>query len=434
MLMTELIAKKRDGGTLSKEEIAFMIEGYTKGSIPDYQMSAMLMAMYFRGLDHGETTAMTLSMMRSGDVIDLSPISGVKADKHSTGGVGDKTSLVLCPMVAAQGIRMAKMSGRGLGHTGGTIDKLESFPGFSTEMTTEKFFENVNKVGFAIASQSADIDPADKKLYALRDVTGTVAVRGLIVSSIMSKKLAAGADVIVLDVKCGSGSFMKTEADARLLAQEMVDVGRAAGKKTVAVITDMDKPLGSAVGNALEVKEAIAALKGEVKGDLMDLCLTLGAAILTESGVCEDERQARQRLQRSIDDGSALAKLAEFVGAQGGDERAVYDTSLLPEAPVRFEALSEQSGDVSHIHPDGVGLVSLRLGGGRATKESLIDPSVGLVLKKKTGDYVEKGESLAIIHAASREDAEQAARMLRDCYVLAPEPPAETPFIKGIVK
>ena len=230
MLMTDLIAKKRDGGTLSDEEIAFMIEGYTRGSIPDYQMSAMLMAMYFRGLDRDETTAMTLSMMRSGDVIDLSSISGVKADKHSTGGVGDKTSLVLCPMVAAQGIHMAKMSGRGLGHTGGTIDKLESFPGFSTEMTTEKFFENVNKVGFAIASQSADIDPADKKLYALRDVTGTVAVRGLIVSSIMSKKLAAGADVIVLDVKCGSGGFMKTEDDAILLAQEMVDVGRAAGK------------------------------------------------------------------------------------------------------------------------------------------------------------------------------------------------------------
>ena len=434
MLMTELIAKKRDGGTLTAEEIAFMIEGYTKGSIPDYQRSAMLMAMYFRGLDRGETTAMTMSMMQSGDVIDLSPISGVKADKHSTGGVGDKTSLVLCPMVAAQGIRMAKMSGRGLGHTGGTIDKLESFPGFSTEMTTKRFFENVKKVGFAIASQSADIDPADKKLYALRDVTGTVAVRGLIVSSIMSKKLAAGADVIVLDVKCGSGSFMKTEDDARLLAQEMVDVGRVAGKKTVAVITDMDKPLGSAVGNALEVKEAIAALKGEVKGDLMDLCLTLGAAILTESGVCEDEGQARQRLQRSVDDGSALAKLAEFVHAQGGDERAVYDTSLLPEAPVRFEALSEQSGYVSHIHTDGVGLVSLHLGGGRATKESIIDPSVGLVLKKKTGDYVEKGESLAIIHAANLDSAEDAARMLRDCYVLAPEPPAETPFIKGIVK
>ena len=434
MLMTELITKKRDGGTLTAGEIAFMIDGYTKGSIPDYQMSAMLMAMYFRGLDHDETVAMTMSMMRSGDVIDLSPISGVKADKHSTGGVGDKTSLVLCPMVAAQGIRMAKMSGRGLGHTGGTIDKLESFPGFSTEMTTEKFFENVNKVGFAIASQSADIDPADKKLYALRDVTGTVAVRGLIVSSIMSKKLAAGADVIVLDVKCGSGSFMKTEDDARLLAQEMVDVGKAAGKKTVAVITDMDKPLGSAVGNALEVKEAIAALRGEVKGDLMDLCLTLGAAILTESGVCADEQQARERLQRSVDDGSALAKLAEFVGAQGGDERAVYDTSLLPEAPVRFEALSEQSGYVSHIHTDNVGLVSLHLGGGRATKESVIDPSVGLVLKKKTGDYVEKGESLATIHAANQDSAEDAAQMLRECYVLAPEPPAETPFIKGIVK
>ncbi len=434
MLMSELIAKKRDGGKLSAEEIKFMISGYTAGDIPDYQMSAMLMAMYFQGLDHDETVEMTMSMMNSGDLIDLSAIEGVKADKHSTGGVGDKTSLVLCPMVAAQGVKMAKMSGRGLGHTGGTIDKLESFPGFSVEMTTEKFFENVNKVGFAIAGQTADIVPADKKLYALRDVTATVAVRGLIVSSIMSKKLAAGADIIVLDVKTGSGSFMKTEEDARLLAAEMVEVGKAAGRKTVAVITDMDEPLGCAVGNALEVKEAIAALKGESGGELVELCLTIGSNILVQGGVVETEEQARERLLASIADGSALDKLAEFVAAQGGDSRAVYDTTLLPQAPVQYEALSEVEGYVNRIETDSIGLVSLQLGGGRVTKESEIDLSVGLVLKKKPGDYVKKGESLATIHASSEDKAKAAEKALRACYTIGSEKPQESAFIKGIVK
>ena len=434
MLMTELIAKKRDGGVLTDEEIAFMIKGYTDGSIPDYQMSAMLMAMYFRGLDRGETRAMTMSMMHSGETIDLSGIRGVKADKHSTGGVGDKTSLVLCPMVAAQGVKMAKMSGRGLGHTGGTIDKLESFPGFSCDMTTERFFDNVNRVGFAIAAQTADIDPADKKLYALRDVTGTVAVRGLIVSSIMSKKLAAGADVIVLDVKCGSGGFMKTEADARLLAAEMVDTGRAAGKRTVAVITDMDEPLGHAVGNALEVKEAIAALRGENIRDLTELCLTIGSEILVEGGVSPTHEKARERLERSLHDGTALHKLAEFVEAQGGDKRAVYDTSLLPQAPVQLEVPCDEDGWVHHMKTDGVGLVSLHLGGGRATKESVIDLSVGLVLHKKTGDKVSRGDSLATIHASSPEKAREAAEMLRRCYEIGPGEPEKTPFIKGIIR
>ncbi|MGN1001662.1 MAG: thymidine phosphorylase, partial [Oscillospiraceae bacterium] len=325
-------------------------------------------------------------------------------------------------------------SGRGLGHTGGTIDKLESFPGFSCEMSTEKFFDNVNRVGFAIASQTADIDPADKKLYALRDVTGTVAVRGLIVSSIMSKKLAAGADIIVLDVKTGSGGFMKTEADARLLAQEMVDVGKAAGRKTVAVITDMDKPLGNAVGNALEVKEAIATLRGDFGGDLLELCLAIGGNILLEGGVAESEAQAREMLLGSIRDGRALAKLAEFVEAQGGDSRAVYDPSLLPTAPVQLEVPSEVEGYVNHMRTDDVGLVSLHLGGGRATKESVIDLSVGLVLHKKTGDHVAKGESLATIHASSPEKAREAAELLKKCYDIFPEKPEEVPFIKGTVR
>ncbi len=434
MLMTELIAKKRDGAALTKEEIDFMITGYTAGDIPDYQMSAMLMAMYFRGLDHDETVNMTMAMMHSGDVMDVSGIEGIKADKHSTGGVGDKTSMVLCPMVAAQGVKMAKMSGRGLGHTGGTIDKLESFPGFSCDMSPEKFFDNVNNVGFAIASQTADVVPADKKLYALRDVTGTVAVQGLIVSSIMSKKLAAGADIIVLDVKTGSGSFMKTVEDATALAKEMVEVGKAAGRKTVAVMTDMDVPLGNCVGNALECKEAISALRGETRGDLMELCLTIGANILLEGGLAATEEEARAKLEASVADGSALKKLADFVEAQGGDPASVYDTSLLPEAPVKYEALSTCSGYVSAMQADGVGLVSLQLGGGRITKESVVDPGVGLVLHKKTGDYVAEGESLATIYANSLDAAEKAAGSLRGCYTFSSEQPADQPFIKGIVR
>ena len=434
MLMTELIAKKRDGEALSEEEIRFMIDGYTCGEIPDYQMSAMLMAMFFRGLDHAETVAMTLAMMRSGDTIDLSAVPGVKADKHSTGGVGDKTSLVLCPMMAACGVKMAKMSGRGLGHTGGTIDKLESIPGFSCDMTTEHFFETVEHVGFAIASQTAEIDPADKKLYALRDVTGTVAVRGLIVSSIMSKKLAAGADIIVLDVKCGSGGFMKTEADARLLAQEMVDVGNAAGRRTAALITDMDEPLGRAVGNALEVREAVAALKGEGPGDLAELCLTIGANILLLGGMAETETQARAMAQRTIDDGSALRKLREFIRAQGGDERVADDPDLLPTAPIKLPVIVNTNGYVNHINAEGVGLVSLHLGGGRATKESVIDPAVGIVLEKKVGDAVRPGDRLAVIHAADPAAAERAAEELRACYTVSGQLPAEAPFIKGVIR
>ena len=434
MLMTELIAKKRDGGVLTAEEIAFMIDGYTRGAIPDYQMSAMLMAMYFRGLDKGETVAMTMAMMRSGDTVDLSAISGVKADKHSTGGVGDKTSLVLCPMMAACGVKMAKMSGRGLGHTGGTIDKLESIPNFSCALSPERFFDNVEHVGFAIASQTAEIDPADKKLYALRDVTGTVAVRGLIVSSIMSKKLAAGADIIVLDVKCGSGGFMKTEADARLLAQEMVDVGCAAGRKTAALITDMDEPLGRAVGNALEVREAIAALKGEFRGDLTELCCTIGGNILLLGGMARTEEEARAMAQRTIDDGSALEKLREFIRAQSGDERVVDDPDLLPTAPVVLPVKAEKIGYVNHMNAEGIGLVSLHLGGGRATKESVIDPAVGVVLEKKVGDAIHPGDTLAWIHAATQEAAEKAAQELRACYTITEEKPALQPFIKGVIR
>ncbi len=434
MLMTDLIAKKRDGGELSTEEIKYMIEGYVRGEIADYQMSAMCMAILFRGMSDQETLDLTMAMMHSGEVVDLSAIEGVKADKHSTGGVGDKTSLILCPMVAACGLRIAKMSGRGLGHTGGTLDKLESFPGYNISIGEKRFIENVNRCGIALIGQTADIVPADKKLYALRDVTGTVPSIPLIVSSIMSKKLASGADVIVLDVKCGSGAFMKTEEDARELARGLTRIGRLAGKKCAAVITDMDQPLGRAVGNALEVKEAISVLKGETKGDLLELCLTLGSCMLTEAGFCPDIESAREKLLATIESGAALDKLAELVEAQDGDKRAVYDTSLLPMAPVQLEAVSEVSGFLSHIECEKVGLISMHLGGGRATKESEIDLSVGLVLHKKVGDRVEQGESLGTIHATTREKAEEAARLLRACCTFSDEPVERPAFIKAIIR
>ena len=434
MHMPEIIAKKRDGAELSREEIEFVIDGYTRGEIPDYQVSALLMAIVWRGMSRRETSDLTMAMVRSGDTMDLSSISGVKADKHSTGGVGDKTSLALLPMVASCGVRMAKMSGRGLGHTGGTLDKLESFPGFSSALDEQSFLRQVEEVGFAIAGQTANLDPADKKLYALRDVTATVQSIPLIVSSIMSKKLAAGADVIVLDVKCGGGAFMKTLEEAQVLAREMVEIGRMNGRRTVACITDMEEPLGSAVGNALEVKEAIALLRGEFGGEFLELCLTLGACILTESGAAENDAAARERLKAAIADGSALAKLAEFVKAQGGDERAVYDVSLLPRAPVVMPAPSPVSGYVNHIDAEKVGLVSMHLGGGRETKDSDIDLSVGVLLLRKVGDRVEVGESLAVIHAADEAAALRAAEELAGAYSIVPEKPVRPPFIRDIIR
>ena len=433
MLMTDLIAKKRDGGELSAEEIQFMVDGYVRGDIADYQMSAMCMAILFRGMTDRETLDLTMAMMHSGEVVDLSGIDGIKADKHSTGGVGDKTSLILCPMVAACGLRIAKMSGRGLGHTGGTLDKLESFPGYNISIGEKRFIENVNRIGIALIGQTADIVPADKKLYALRDVTGTVPSIPLIVSSIMSKKLASGADVIVLDVKCGSGAFMKTEEQAHELARGLTRIGRLAGKKCAAVITDMDQPLGCAVGNALEVKEAISVLRGETRGDLLELCLTLGSCILTEAGVAGDTDTARRMLQETVDSGAALKKLAELVEAQDGEARDVYDTSRLPLAPVQLEVPSDASGYLSHIECEKVGLISMHLGGGRATKESAIDLSVGLVLHKKVGDHVEKGESLGTIHAANMEKAQEAAELLRACCSFSDAPVQRPAFIKAII-
>lgn len=435
MRMYDVIKKKRDGGELTTAEIEFFITGLVRGDVPDYQASALCMAVFYRGMTERETADLTRAMAESGDTVDLSRFGDKSVDKHSTGGVGDKTSLVLCPMVAACGVKIAKMSGRGLGHTGGTIDKLESFPGFVTGISEERFFENVNRIGIAIAGQTAEVCPADKKLYALRDVTGTVPSIPLIVSSIMSKKLAAGADVIVLDVKCGSGAFMKTPEQARELAEGLTRVGKLAGRKCAAVITDMDEPLGFAVGNALEVKEAIDVLAGRTEaGELKSLCLTLGANMLTLSGLAADETEARAKLEATIADGSALRKLAEMVEAQGGDSRAVYDFSLLPDAAFKREVPSQEGGYIAHIEADDVGLVSMHLGGGRVTKESAIDLSVGVVLHKKVGDRVEPGESLATIHASSEEKAARAEELLRACYTLSPYPVEKAPFIKNIVK
>ncbi len=434
MRMYDIIMKKRNGGELSKEEIDFFIGGYTKGEIPDYQVSALMMAIYFRKMTEAETLALTMAMADSGDRLDLSGIRGVKVDKHSTGGVGDKTSLALAPMVAACGIPVAKMSGRGLGHTGGTIDKLESFPGFTTALTTERFIDNVNRIGIAIMGQTADLAPADKKLYALRDVTATVDNLSLIASSIMSKKLAAGADAIVLDVKTGSGAFMKQEAEAKALAEEMVKIGKNAGRRTVAVISDMDQPLGFAVGNALEVREAIETLRGNGPEDFLELCLTLGSQMLMAGGKAESAREAEEMLRAVIADGSALGKLAEFVEAQGGDGSAVYHPELLPQAAIQEPVAAPESGYLSRIACDEVGICSLILGGGRETKESEIDLSVGLVLYKKVGDYVEAGEPLAVIHANDADRAEQArARYLRACTI-AGEALESTAFIKGILR
>ncbi len=432
MRMYDIIMKKRNGGELEDREIRFFIEGYTRGEIPDYQVSALMMAIYFRGMTERETQELTMAMAESGDRLDLSQIHGIKVDKHSTGGVGDKTSLALTPMVAACGVSVAKMSGRGLGHTGGTIDKLESFPGFTTELTRQRFTENVNRIGIAIMGQTADLAPADKKLYALRDVTATVDNMSLIASSIMSKKLAAGADAIVLDVKTGSGAFMKKQEDAEALAREMVRIGRNAGRKTTAVISDMDQPLGLSVGNALEVREAIETLMGKGPEDFEELCLVLGSQMLIAGEKAGSVQEAEKKLKEVIADGSALRKLAEFVEAQGGDSRAVYNPDMLPRAEIVRPVPAPESGYIGSIVCDEVGICSLILGGGRETKESEIDLSVGLTLCRKVGDYVRKGDPLVVVHGNAEKRVEEAAgRYLRACRI-TDAPPCPGPLIKAV--
>lgn len=433
MLMVDLIKKKRDGGKLSKEEIDFMVQGYTNGEIPDYQMSAMLMAILFRHMDPEETVALTLAMMNSGDVLDLSAIEGIKVDKHSTGGVGDKTSLVLTPMVASLGVTVAKMSGRGLGHTGGTIDKLESFKGFHTDITNEQFLKNVSTIGISIMGQTANLAPADKKLYALRDVTGTVDNMSLIVSSIMSKKLAAGADAIVLDVKCGNGAFMKTEEEAIALAESMVDIGKRSGRNMVAVISDMDQPLGRAVGNALEVKEAIDTLMGKGPDDLRELCLTLGSHMVVAAGKAGDVSEAKERLAEVLDNGAALEKLAAFIEAQGGSREQVYHPETLPTAKIVYELKAGCDGYVDNIVCEEVGTTSLLLGGGRRNKTDEIDLSVGIVLQKKVGEAVRADDTIAVIYANDENKLREASERLYKAYSFSDQCPKERQLIKKII-
>lgn len=433
MKMYDLIVKKKRGGALTEEEIDWMIRAYTDGDVPDYQMSAMMMAICFVGMTDEETKDLTLAMAHSGDMLDLSAINGIKVDKHSTGGVGDKTSLVLAPLVASLGVPVAKMSGRGLGHTGGTIDKLESFTGFSTSLTPEQFIRNVNTIHIAIAGQTANLAPADKKLYALRDVTGTVDQMSLIASSIMSKKLASGADSIVLDVKTGDGAFMKKEADAIHLAEEMVSIGKLAGKDVSAVISDMDQPLGCAVGNALEVREAIDTLRNQGPADLRELVLVLGSYMVVKAGAADDLSLARTMLEESLSNGRAFEVFKEFVRAQGGDPNEAEHPELLPAA--RFQETVPAPGDgyVADIATEEIGKICLLLGGGRETKESRIDLSVGLVLCKKKGDAVRKGEPLAVIHANDEELLGQAAERLASAYTLTEMKPETIPLIKEVI-
>ena len=433
MRMYDLILKKKQGGELSTDEIRYMIEGFTEGSIPDYQMSAMTMAICFRGMTPHETVDLTLAMRDSGDVLDLSGIKGIKVDKHSTGGVGDKTSLALTPIIAALGVPVAKMSGRGLGHTGGPIDKLECFDGFTTALSEEQFAGNVNTIGIAIAGQTANLAPADKKLYALRDVTATVDQMSLIASSIMSKKLASGSDAIVLDVKTGNGAFMKKLEDSRALAKEMVSIGTMAGKKTVAVITDMDQPLGRAVGNSLEVREAIDTLRGEGPADFKEVVFALGSQMLMLAGRAADEKEARALMEGVIEDGSALDKFAQFVRAQGGDAAPVYDTSLLPVAGKTLEVTAKESGYVHRILAEDIGIACMTLGGGRETKESAIDLSVGIILEKKNGDAVSDGEVLATIYGNDDAKMQAAYEKIAHAYEIAKEPAAFVPVVREYI-
>ena len=412
MRMYDVILKKRNNLELNKEEIDFFINGFTEGTIPDYQASALLMAIYFNGMNKRETADLTMAMAKSGDRLDLSRINGIKVDKHSTGGVGDKTTILLAPMVASCGVPVAKMSGRGLGHTGGTIDKLESIPGFSVSIPEEQFINNVNKLGLALVAQTGCLAPADKKIYALRDVTTTVDSIPLIASSIMSKKIASGADAIVLDVKVGDGAFMKDEESATLLAREMVEIGNNVGVKTIAVISDMNQPLGYAVGNSLEIIEAINTLNGNGPLDLLELCFTLGSNMLLLAKRVDTLEKGRALLKENIDNGNALNKLKEFVLAQGGDVSYIDDISKFENAKYKIEVIAESNGMVTKINAQEVGIIAMEIGAGRATKEDKIDLSVGIVFNKKCFDKVKEGDVLAVIYANDKDKGEKARQKL----------------------
>lgn len=411
MRMVDLIQKKRDGGVLSEEEINFIVSGYTSGDVTDYQMSALLMSIYFEDMTDEEITCLTMAMSRSGDVIDLSKIDGIKVDKHSTGGVGDTTTIVLAPLVASVGAAVAKMSGRGLGHTGGTIDKLEAIPGFQVEIPNDDFIHLVNESFVAVTGQSGDLAPADKKIYALRDVTATVDSIPLISSSIMSKKIASGADAIVLDVTTGDGAFMKSLEDAERLAHTMVRIGKLANRQTMAIISDMSQPLGNAIGNANEIVEAIDALKGEGPEDLMEMVYTLGSQMVVLAKKAETLEEARHMLEENIKNGKATEKFKEMIRNQGGDDSVVDHPEKLPQAKYVFEVPAKESGVVSKMVADQIGIAAMMLGAGRRTKEESIDYAVGLYLNKKVGDVVREGDSLVTIYA-NREEVEDVKEVL----------------------
>ncbi|SFM01969.1 pyrimidine-nucleoside phosphorylase [Gracilibacillus orientalis] len=433
MRMVDLIAKKRDGETLTKNEIDFMIAGYTKEEIPDYQMSAMAMALYFQEMTTEERVNLTMAMVESGDQVDLSDIEGIKVDKHSTGGVGDTTTLILAPLVASVGVPVAKMSGRGLGHTGGTIDKLESINGFQVELTPEKFNQLVNEQKVAVVGQSGNLTPADKKLYGLRDVTATVNSIPLIASSIMSKKIASGADAIVLDVKTGSGAFMKNLDDAKELAKAMVDIGNGAGRETIAVISDMNQPLGYAVGNALEINEAMETLKGNGPEDLYELCLTLGSQMVYLAKQASSIEEARQKLEDAIHSGKAIEKFKTFVASQGGDTSVVDEPGKLPQAKYVVDIKATQSGLVNEIIADEIGIAASMLGAGRLTKESEIDLAVGVVLQKKIGDQVSEGETLVKVYS-NQEDITEVEEKIIQAYTINPEKTTNNKLIYDIIQ
>lgn len=426
MRMIDIIEKKRDGKSLSKEEIEFFIKGYTEGDIPDYQASSLAMAIFFQDMNEEERAALTMAMVNSGDVIDLSKVNGIKVDKHSTGGVGDTTTLVLAPLVAAVGVPVAKMSGRGLGHTGGTIDKLESIDGFHVEISEADFIKLVNEDQVAVIGQTGNLTPADKKLYALRDVTGTVNSIPLIASSIMSKKIAAGADAIVLDVKTGNGAFMKTLEDAEALAHAMVSIGNNVGRNTMAIISDMSQPLGRAIGNALELKEAIDTLNGQGPEDLTELVLTLGSQMVVLAERASTLEEARQLLNEAIENGSALDKFQTFLENQGGDASVVDSPELLPTAEYQIDYKAKSSGVVSELIANEIGVASMMLGAGRQTKEDDIDLSVGIVLNKKVGDNVNEGESLLTIHS-NRENVDDVIKKLDESIEIKAQ--AKTPTL-----
>lgn len=433
MNMYDLIQKKRDGYSLSTEELKYIVNGYTQGEIKDYQMSAFLMAVFFQKMNKKETVDFTLAMASSGEMLDLRGIEGIKVDKHSTGGIGDKTTLILAPMLASLGIPVAKMSGRGLGYTGGTIDKLESFPGFSTSVTKENFIRNVNRHRICVAGQTENLAPADKKIYALRDVTATVDNVSLIASSIMSKKLASGADVIVLDVKCGTGAFMKTKEDACLLAKTMVQIGEDAGRKTMALITDMNQPLGYMVGNSLEVFEAIKVLKGEGERRLEELCLQLASWMMVYGGYEKELNCAYEKLKGTIKNHRALDKMAEWIESQGGSRESVYEGKDLKKATKQKEVRASEAGYLYCRNATEVGKAALMLGAGRVCKEDIIDLGAGIEFLKKNGDKVEKGEPFALLHYEEEEKAEKAQEILQTAYEVRKESFEEGALIKKVI-